>query len=146
MTVSRTLPPPAVLRPADTPAMTEPVAAAYAAMPFVALRLRRLVYETAATKRLPRPQEALRWGEPTYLPGASGTAIRIGPDRARDGCKLLVHCRTPLVSRWRRRYGARFAYEGTRAILIGAETALDLDTLAACIAEAFTYRKGTDPG
>ena len=123
--------------------MTPDVAAAFQAMPAEArapaLALRALVFETAAGAGMCAPEETLKWGEPAYLPGPSGTTVRIGADRARPGCKLLVHCGTRLVEDWRTRFGERLSFEGNRAILVGADHDLDRPVLATCIADAFFY-------
>ena len=84
-----------------------------------ALELRALVFDVAEAKGLSRPDETLKWGEPAYLPGAAGTTVRIGTDRAGGACKLLVNCRTSLVEEWRERFAGRLAFEGNRAVLVG---------------------------
>ena len=117
------------------------VAAVFDRMPARAGELRDLVLDTAAEIGLPPPSETLKWGEPAYVPGRSGTTVRIGPDKTRDGCKLLVHCGTSLVEGWRTRFNDRLDFEGNRAVLVDAEGALDSAALRECIRDALTYHR-----
>jgi len=103
--------------------------------------LRVLIQETAASEGINGLEETVKWGEPAFLPGKTGTTVRIGHDPVAGHLKLLVHCQTDLVERWRQRFGDRLRYEGNRAVLIPADRALDETALASCIAEAFTYRR-----
>lgn len=124
-----------------------PVADAFAEMPPVARDLRALVRDVAAELGIAL-EETLKWGEPAYLPGHEGTTVRIGPDRDRNGAKLLVNCRTSLVEHWRERFGGRLGFEGNRAILVPGSGALDRSALRVCIADALAYhaRKGQGHG
>jgi hypothetical protein len=106
----------------------------------LAFDLRGLVVETAEELGVTL-EEALRWGEPAYLPGRTGTTVRIAPDAARVGCKLLVHCRTPLVEGWRARFEGRLQFEGNRAILVPGGAPYDRDALQDCISDAMTYKR-----
>ena len=125
--------------------MTPEVAAAFDAMPSGArtraLELRELVFETATHAGLPPPTETLKWGEPAYLPGRSGTTVRIGRHSRDAGCKLLVHCQTRLVENWRARFEDRLSFEGNRAVLVDGTAPLDRAALSACIVDAFTYHR-----
>lgn len=125
--------------------MPGPVAAAFGPMPEPtrrqALRLRSVIFAVAARQGLAPPLEALRWGEPAYLPGRDGTAVRIGWDRNSGACKLLVHCRTSLVERWRLRHGDSFQYDGNRAVILPQGRELDEDALGHCIADAFGHHR-----
>lgn len=104
--------------------------------------LRALVLETAArTDGAGAVAESLKWGEPSFAaPG--GTPIRLGWKPASPGTvRLLVHCQTDLVSRWRERYGDTFVFEGTRAIALPLGQRLPRAELAHCIAMALTYKR-----
>ena len=131
------------------PAAPKDVDAVFAAMaPPVEARareLRALVFDVAEAEGLAAPEETLRWGEPAYLPGKSGTAVRITADKSREGCKVLVHCQTSLVETWRDRFGDRLGFEGNRAVLVPASEHIDRHALAICIADALTYRKKKEP-
>ncbi|WP_158966563.1 DUF1801 domain-containing protein [Chachezhania sediminis] len=125
------------------------IAAVFAAMPLAtqarARELRALVHEVAKAEGVTKLEEGLRWREPAFLPGRAGTAVRIAPDGARDGLKMLVHCQTSLIEDWRARFDGRLDFEGNRAVLIPTDAPLDRDALAACIADALTYRRKRDP-
>ncbi len=119
--------------------MPDDVARAFEAMPPHALALRAAVLDVAAGLGLARPEETLKLGEPACLPGKGGTTVRIGPDKAGGGVKLLVNCRTSLVEDWRARFDGRLEFEGDRAVLVPASGRADEAAFRACIADAFTY-------
>ncbi|WP_375570847.1 DUF1801 domain-containing protein [Ahrensia marina] len=103
------------------------------------LQLRDLVLAEASTRGIAPLEETLKWGQPSYLPGRSGTTIRLGADDVTGGAKLFVHCQTSLVDDWRSRFGDRLAYEGNRAVLIDPEGPLPTEELSLCIGAALTY-------
>lgn len=115
------------------------------------LALRRLIFETAAaTEGVGKLQEALRWGQPSYLTPEtrSGSTIRI--DRAgtkQHRVALYFHCQTNLVTTFEELYPAAFTYQGNRAILIDADDEIGDPRLRHCIALALTYhlRKRSRP-
>ena len=83
------------------------------------LRLRALIFSVArATPGVGELEEALKWGEPSYLTkSGSGTTIRIHwKPRKPEVCALYVHCRTDLVARFRERHPGAFEFEGQRAL------------------------------
>ena len=125
------------------------VAAIFAALPPAArdklLQLRSLIFETAAeTPGVGPLEEALRWGEPSYLTSKSksGTAIRIHwkPRRA-DRCAMYVHCQTHLVEQYRRRHRDSLEFEGNRAVLFPVDRPLPEEALRDCIRLALTYHQ-----
>lgn len=103
------------------------------------LQLRDLVLAEASARGIAPLEETLKWGQPSYLPGRSGTTIRLGADDVTGGAKLFVHCQTSLVDDWRSRFGDRLAYEGNRAVLIDPEGPLPTEELSLCIGAALTY-------
>ncbi|OWU73032.1 hypothetical protein ATO3_14510 [Marinibacterium profundimaris] len=110
-----------------------------------ALALRALVLRVAEAEGI-AVEETLKWGEPAYLPGPGGTTVRIGPDRAGDHVKLLVNCRTSLVEDWRAMFGDRLAFEGSRAVRIPADGAVDEPALEICVAMALSYHRDKRAG
>lgn len=108
------------------------------------IALRRLIFATAArTEGVGPIEEALKWGQPSYLTTEtkSGSTIRI--DRAKAGGEkyaIFFHCRTDLVPTFRALYPEKFAYEGNRAIVLDLDKKPDEKALAHCIALALTYR------
>lgn len=104
--------------------------------------LRALLLETAAkTDGIGAVSESLKWGEPSFAV-RSGTPVRLGwKPSSRDIVRLLVHCQTDLIARWRERYGETFTFEGTRAITLPLDQKLPREELTHCIAMALTYKR-----
>ena len=139
--------------PPSTPAEAKPAAplrqelrSAFDAVPDDVRRrwteLRELVFETAAqTAGVGGVTESLKWGEPSYAV-RSGTPIRLGWKPSSPGIvRLLVHCQTDLVARWRELYGETLTFEGTRAIALPLVGKLPREELTHCIAMALTYKR-----
>jgi hypothetical protein len=110
------------------------------------LALRRLILETAAkTPGVGALEEALKWGQPSYLTteSRSGSTIRI--DRVKpDGTSperyaLYVHCQTTLVSTFRQLYRDQLTFGGNRSILLETDRPLPQAALRHCVALALTY-------
>jgi hypothetical protein len=106
------------------------------------LALRRLIFETAkATKGVGALQEALKWGQPSYLTteSKSGSTIRIDQVKAEAGrYAVYFHCQTDLVETFRELY-PELRYGGNRSILLDAGEKLPEAALRHCIALALTY-------
>lgn len=125
------------------------VAEAFAELPLPArkklLELRSLIFETAAkTPGVGPLEEALRWGEPSYLTTQtkSGTTIRIHwKARRPDRCALYVHCQTNLIEQFRELSLGSFDFEGNRAILFDVARPLPEKFLRECIRMALTYHR-----
>ncbi len=83
------------------------------------LRLRQLIFDTAAeTPEAGRVEEALRWGQPSYLTREckTGSTIRLGvPKGARFA--LFVHCQSRLIPEFASAFPAWDWFDGTRAVL-----------------------------
>jgi hypothetical protein len=106
------------------------------------LALRRLIFDTAkATKGVGTLQEALKWGQPSYLTteSKSGSTIRIDQVKTEAGrYAVYFHCQTDLVETFRELY-PELSYGGNRAILLDAGDKLPEAALRHCIALALTY-------
>ncbi|MDB5537626.1 MAG: hypothetical protein JWQ65_2501 [Devosia sp.] len=125
-------------------AMDAAVAAVLDGYPIAArerlLRLRELIIETAAsTAGVGALEETLKWGQVSYLTpqSGSGTTVRIDVDKASGQPAIYVNCQTNLVDEYRQIYPEAFAYQGTRAVVIG--DAPDEAALRHVIAQALTY-------
>ena len=113
------------------------------------LALRRLIFDTAkTTKGVGAIQEALKWGQPSYLTAESksGSTIRIDQVKAKAGrYAVYFHCQTDLVETFRELY-PELRYGGNRSILLDAGEKLPEAALRHCVALALTYhlrkRKG----
>jgi hypothetical protein len=129
------------------PAPSDPkVAAAFSSYPkrvrTKLLALRRLIFETArATDGVGRLEEALKWGQVSYLTSESksGSTIRIDQVRSEsDRYALYFHCQTSLVETFRELY-PELVYGGNRCILLDTAEELPKDALRHCVALALTY-------
>ncbi len=113
------------------------------------LALRKLIFDTAkATKGVGALEEALKWGQPSYLTpeSKSGSTIRIDQVKASPGrYAAYFHCQTDLVETFRELY-PKLSFSGNRAILLDADKKLPEAELRHCIALALTYhlrKRGT---
>jgi hypothetical protein len=106
------------------------------------LALRRLIFDTAAaTEGVGALQEALKWGQPSYLTSESksGSTIRIDQVKAEAGqYAVYFHCQTDLVETFRELY-PELRYAGNRSILLDAGQKLPEAALRHCVALALTY-------
>jgi uncharacterized protein DUF1801 len=106
------------------------------------LALRRLILDTAATTDgVGTLEEALKWGQPSYLTteSKSGSTIRIDQVKAEAGrYAVYFHCQTDLVETFRELY-PELRYGGNRCILLDAGNKLPEKALRHCVALALTY-------
>src|SRR5437870_5306480 len=106
------------------------------------LALRRLIFDTAkTTKGVGTLQEALKWGQPSYLTteSKSGSTVRIDQVKAEAGrYAVYFHCQTDLVETFRELY-PQLRYGGNRSILLDAGEKLPEAALRHCVALALTY-------
>lgn len=105
--------------------------------------LRTLILDTAsAIPDVGRVEQALKWGQPSFLTAetGSGSTIRIDALKGRpSGYAIYFHCRTDLVETFRRLYPDTFRFEGNRAIHFDADIAIPAEALKHCVALALTY-------
>ena len=106
------------------------------------LALRRLIFDTArTTKGVGTLEEALKWGQPSYLTTEtkSGSTIRIDQEKKAAGqYAVYFHCQTDLVETFRELY-PELRYGGNRSILFSVEDKLPEAELRHCVALALTY-------
>ncbi len=124
-------------------AAIEAVFAAYpAAVRAKLLALRRLILDTAdSTEGVGALEEALKWGQPSYLTteSKSGSTVRIDQVKAAPGqYAVYFHCQTDLVETFRELY-PELRYGGNRSILLDAGEKLPEKALRHCVALALTY-------
>jgi hypothetical protein len=104
--------------------------------------LRRLILDTAkATKGVGRLEEALKWGQPSYLTAETGSGSTIRIDRVKseeNQVAVFFHCQTNLVDTFRELY-PKLSYSGNRAILLDADKKLPEAELRHCVGLALTY-------
>jgi hypothetical protein len=107
------------------------------------LELRQLIFDTAsATAGVGVIEEALRWGEPSYLTtqSKSGSMVRMHW-KPSDGDRFGVyfHCQTNLVATFRELYPGELQFDGNRSIRLKRAATLPVNALRHCIALALTY-------
>jgi len=106
------------------------------------LALRRLVLDTAKhTAGVGALEEALKWGQPSFLTteSKSGSTVRIDQVKTEPGrYAIYFHCQTDLVETFRELY-PELRYGGNRSILLDARDPLPEAALRHCIALALTY-------
>jgi hypothetical protein len=106
------------------------------------LALRRLIFDTAkSTKGVGALEEALKWGQPSYLTveSKSGSTVRIDQVKSSPSqYAVYFHCQTDLVETFREIY-PKLSYSGNRAILLDAAEKLPEAELRHCVALALTY-------
>jgi len=106
------------------------------------LALRRLIFDTArTTKGVGEIEEALKWGQPSYLTPETGSGSTIRIDRVKSAgnqVAVFFHCQTDLVETFRELY-PKLSYSGNRAILLDAGEKLPEAELRHCVALALTY-------
>src|SRR6185312_1833493 len=91
------------------------------------LALRRLILATAkATRGVGRIEEALKWGQPSYLTTEtkSGSTVRIDHVAGKQYA-LYFHCQTDLVATFRELYPDKWSYGGNRCIVLNAGDKID---------------------
>src|SRR5262245_3229375 len=104
--------------------------------------LRQLILDTAkATKGVGRVEEALKWGQPSYLTTETGSGSTIRIDQVKsipDQYAIFFHCQTDLVSTFRELY-PELTYGGNRSILLNTAKEPPVTALRHCVALALTY-------
>lgn len=106
------------------------------------MKIRRLIFETAAAESVGELTETLKWGEPAYLTEASksGSTIRLGRMASDpDGCAIYFNCKTTLVDTFRTLFADELTLSGNRAILLGKT--IPVKPLRICIGMALTYHR-----
>jgi hypothetical protein len=109
------------------------------------LALRALILDTARkTEGVGRLEEALKWGQASYLTSESGSGSTVRIDRVKsadDQVAVYFHCQTNLVETFRELY-PELSFGGNRAILLEADKKLPEAELRHCVALALTYHLG----
>ena len=107
------------------------------------LALRRLIFKTArTTEGVGALEEALKWGQPSYLTSESksGSTIRIdGVRSVPNQYAVYFHCQTNLVETFRELYPDEFSFGGNRCIILNAADKVPEPALRHCVALALTY-------
>ncbi len=125
---------------------TAAVAAVFGACPGALRRklmsLRQLIFDVAArTEGVGRLDETLKWGQPSYLTGESGSGTTVRIDRLKngEGYAVYFHCQSGLVESFRAIYPDTFRYEGKRAIVFKTGERVPVRALRHCLGLALTH-------
>ena len=124
-----------------TPEITEKFASYPSKMRIKLLSLRELIFDVASkTKEVGELEEALRWGEPSYLTteSRSGSMIRINKSKSEGQYAMYFHCQTSLVDTFREIY-PELTYQGNRAIVFNENEKIPVNKIKHCISLALTY-------
>jgi len=107
------------------------------------MALRQLIFDTASTiDGVGELEEALKWGQPSYLTSQSKSGSTIRIDRVKSNPNqyaMYFHCQTNLVSAFRDLYPKQLEYVGNRSILFDANDQLPEHALRHCVSLALTY-------
>ena len=123
------------------PVMTEKFASYPSKIRTRLLSLRELIFEVALkTKGVGELEEALRWGEPSYLTteSHSGSMIRIDKSKSEGQYAMYFHCQTNLVDTFRTIY-PELRYQGNRAIVFDENEKIPITKIRHCVSLALTY-------
>jgi len=106
------------------------------------MNLRHLIFNTAMrTEGVGVLDEALKWGQPSYLTSGSGTTLRLGPEKdSQTHYALYFNCQTSLAATFRDLYGETLNVVGNRSIVFDLGASFPDKAVANCIALALTYR------
>ncbi|AOW12145.1 hypothetical protein LPB72_14320 [Hydrogenophaga crassostreae] len=129
-----------------TPFQSQGVAEKFASYPIevknALLALREIAWETA--RSLPEVgeiEETLKWGEPAYgTKSKAGSTFRMDwKTKAPGSYALYFNCQTDLVDTFKTLFPNDFVFEGNRALVFRLGEAIPADSVAFCMAAAFSY-------
>jgi hypothetical protein len=107
------------------------------------LALRQMIFDVAKkTPGVGKLEEALRWGQPSYitLETGSGSTIRIDHIRNKPGKYAMYFiCTSGLIEGFKELYKDDMKFVGNRSIVFDVEDRLPEAALRHCISLALTY-------
>lgn len=107
------------------------------------LAIRQLIFDVAQSiSEVGEIEEAVRWGQPSYLTTSSKTGSLIRIDQVQEdpgSYAIYFHCQTGLVGMFRSLYPKAFTFVGNRALLFHCDDEIPVKELRHCIALALTY-------
>ena len=105
--------------------------------------LRNMIFDVAKkTPGVGKLEEALRWGQPSYLTPetGSGSTIRIDQIRNEPGKYAMYFiCTSGLIEDFRELYKDKMKFAGNRSIVFDVDDRLPEAALRHCISLALTY-------
>lgn len=113
------------------------------------LALREMIFDVARkTPGVGKLEEALRWGQPSYLTPetGSGSTIRIDHIRNEPGKYAMYFiCTSGLIEDFKELYKSEMKFEGNRSIVFDVGDRLPEAALRHCISLALTYHLRKKP-
>lgn len=107
------------------------------------LELRSLIFDVAKkTSGVGQLEEALRWGQPSYLTSETGSGSTIRIDQIKnEPSKYGIYfiCTSGLIDDFKELYRDEMDFIGNRSIVFGIADRLPEDALRHCISLALTY-------
>jgi hypothetical protein len=107
------------------------------------LALRQMIFDVAKkTLGVGKLEEALRWGQPSYLTPETGSGSTIRIDQIKnDPTKYAMYfiCTSGLIEDFKELYKDEMKFEGNRSIVFSLEDRLPEAALRHCISLALTY-------
>jgi hypothetical protein len=107
------------------------------------LSLRAMIFDVARiTPGVGRLQEALRWGQPSYLTAETGSGSTIRIDQIRqepDKYGIYFICTSGLIDTFKELYKDEMRFAGNRSIVFHVEDGLPEAALRHCISLALTH-------
>jgi hypothetical protein len=105
--------------------------------------LRGLILETAKeTEGVGVIEEALRWGQLSFITAESGSGSTVRIDALRDNptkYAMFFHCQSGLIADFRNRYPGKMQFVGERSIEFSVGQALPVAELKHCVSLALTH-------
>ena len=107
------------------------------------LALREMIFEVAqSTPGVGTLEEALRWGQPSYLTTETGSGSTLRIDAIKnepDTYAIYFICTSGLVDKFKELYRNDMNFVGNRSIVFHVADRLPLKALRHCISLALTY-------
>jgi len=107
------------------------------------LALRQMIFDVAkTTPGVGKLEEALRWGQPSYITPETGSGSTIRIDHIKnEPTKYAMYfiCTSGLVDDFKVLYRDKLKFEGNRSIVFDVSDRLPEEALRHCISLALTY-------
>ena len=106
------------------------------------LALRQIIFDVAKkTRDVGKLEEALRWGQPSYLTTETGSGSMIRIDAVKNEPEkyaLYFVCTSGLADEFKELYRKELNFVGNRSIVFGVTDRLPIEALRHCISLALT--------
>ncbi|QFU22328.1 DUF1801 domain-containing protein [Shewanella eurypsychrophilus] len=105
----------------------------------ILMGLRQTILDLAAELEDGEVEEALKWGEPSYIV-KHGSTVRFDWKVATPSqYRIYFNCNTRLVETFKELYGNTFTYEGNRAMVFSTSDIIPLTELKHCLSLSLRY-------